>query len=214
MCNIIEISEKNQNKIIVNINGSGNIVKVANADIKNENSKIIININGNDNLIDIQKIVLVNDVFTINLNNANKNAIICKENVYINRGLNINIFPAGPGAKPDNCQIIIEKQVFFNGHNIVFMIGEENTNINIGENCLFASNISLNTSDNHGIYDLNTKKRLNQAGDINIGTHCWICNDVKFLNNTNISHDCVIATNALVTSINTPPPLYNRWSAC
>lgn len=101
----------------------------------------------------------------------------------------------------DYCSIKIGCNNFFNG--VVDMIcGEKNTNIQIGNNGLYAS-FSIRTSDNHPIYDIYSNKRLNIPGDIVIGDDCWICDDVLILNNSFISSGCIVATRSLVTSLKT-----------
>ncbi|EAL0466941.1 hypothetical protein E7Q78_09250 [Campylobacter jejuni] len=132
--------------------------------------------------------------------NGNNNEIKIGKNVYVNRTLNCIIFKGGIGALSDKCKIVIGDNCFFNGGNISLLCGEMNTHIDIGNDCLFASDITLATSDNHSIFNKETKKRLNYAGNIVIGKHCWICDDVKILNHSYIGDECVIATKALVVS--------------
>ncbi len=133
---------------------------------------------------------------------GNNNHIEIYEECTINHNLHLNIFPAAIGAIADHCSIIIGAKSYINGVTIL-NCGEENTMINIGSDCLFANNIRMQTSDNHSIIDINTLKRTNIAGDIKIGDYCWICDDVKILNNVDIGSNCVIATMALVTNLKT-----------
>ncbi|WP_416861260.1 acyltransferase, partial [Helicobacter ganmani] len=48
-------------------------------------------------------------------------------------------------------------------------------------------------------YDISTLKRVNQAGDVKLGNHIWVCEDVTCLNNSSVADNCVIATKSLVT---------------
>lgn len=74
-----------------------------------------------------------------------------------------------------------------------------NTQIMIGERCLFSDNILLLTSDGLAIYDNETLKLINPDGDIIIGNNVWICSSVTILKNTKIADNCVIGTRTVVT---------------
>lgn len=75
---------------------------------------------------------------------------------------------------------------------------ENNLAVNIGDNCLFGSNILLRTSDGHSIIDAQ-KNIINYGQDINIGSHCWLAANVTVLKGVNIIDNCVIGTGSLVT---------------
>ena len=197
----IELTKTNVDFPSIIFQGENNIFDTHNA----ENiAKIKCQIFGNNNRVFIKENVRINGSLNITIK-GNDNDIEIGSNTVVNRSVNISIFTGCIGARGDNCKVIIGKNVFFNGH-CFLLLGEKNTQITINDECLFASNITLATSDNHPIYDLHTKERLNIAGDIKIGKHCWICNDVKILNNSFINDESVIAANALVTSLSNPPP--------
>lgn len=63
---------------------------------------------------------------------------------------------------------------------------------------MFAYDIKLTTTDNHIIYKLDSKERVNLPGDILIGNHVWICGEVRILNHTAISDNSVVALKAVV----------------
>ncbi|HED5354082.1 TPA: hypothetical protein R5A97_001696 [Campylobacter jejuni] len=164
-------------------------------------NKISFCVNGQDNYIEIKNLNIT-DRGNINITiKGNQNKIIIKENCIINNILNIVIAPVVINGGGDCCSIEIGSDNFFNG--VVSMIcGEKNTSILIGNNGLYSS-FSIRTSDNHPIYDIYSNRRLNMPGDIIIGDHCWVCDDVLILNNSFISSDCVIAARSLVTSLRT-----------
>lgn len=123
--------------------------------------------------------------------------------VYVDRdsyikNITIDIVPGGHGALPHNCICYLGKKTTVNG-DLTLKIGERNDCIIINNDCLFASNIRMTTTDNHAIYDISTKKRLNISGNITVGSHCWFCNNVTILNGINILRNSVIATGCVVT---------------
>ena len=189
----------------VEINGEENSLYID--DTISTQSNIVIKVKGNNNKIYLSKNIQIKGTLLISIT-GNNNSILIDENTFINRKLHCVIFTGGPGGLGHNCTIKIGKNVFFNG-DVNLMCGEEKTSIVIGARCLFASNINLTTSDNHSIFDMQTKQRVNKAGDIKIGEHCWICNDVTILNHSFIGDECVIATKALVTSFASSQPPSN-----
>lgn len=77
----------------------------------------------------------------------------------------------------------------------------EGTEIKIGKDCMFSSNITFRTGDSHGIVDAVTGDRCNPSKSIYIGDHVWCGNSVIVLKGTNISNDAVIATGSVVCGI-------------
>ena len=74
----------------------------------------------------------------------------------------------------------------------------EGTNISVGENCLFSSDITFRTGDSHSILD-KEGKRINPSSDIVVGNHVWIGSRVILTKGSEIGPDSVIATGAVVT---------------
>lgn len=77
---------------------------------------------------------------------------------------------------------------------------EPNLSIEIGDDCMFSSDIQIRVSDGHTIY-LNDKTIINKPTGIKIGNHCWLCNSVKILKNTVIPDKCIIGNSTLVNKI-------------
>ena len=73
----------------------------------------------------------------------------------------------------------------------------EGKTIQIGERCLFSSEIVFRTGDSHSILDFEGK-RINPARDIAVGDHVWICNQVIVLKGTEIGSDCVVGAGSLL----------------
>lgn len=76
---------------------------------------------------------------------------------------------------------------------------ENNLSVLIGEDCMFAKNVQLRTSDAHTIYDIETNEIQNFGKSISIGNHCWLAFDVAVFKGVTIPDNCVIGANSLVT---------------
>jgi acetyltransferase-like isoleucine patch superfamily enzyme len=75
----------------------------------------------------------------------------------------------------------------------------ESRSVIIGQDCMFSSNIDIRTTDSHSILSLESKKRINTAGDIKVGNHVWLGNGCKLLKGANIGDNCVIGMGSTVT---------------
>lgn len=71
--------------------------------------------------------------------------------------------------------------------------------IDIGQDCMFAGETRMDTSDMHSILDAATGDRLNPAGDIRIGDHVWLGFGVYLMKGISIGPHCVIGAGAIVT---------------
>lgn len=47
--------------------------------------------------------------------------------------------------------------------------------------------------------DAETKQPLNPPADINIGNHCWICEDITIAKGVSINDDTIVAAKSYVT---------------
>lgn len=82
--------------------------------------------------------------------------------------------------------------------NAVYVTCAEKTNIYIGNDCMLATNNQIRTDDSHGIYDLNTGKRINPSKDIFIGDHVWLAYGATVLGGAHIGNGCVLGAFSLV----------------
>lgn len=73
------------------------------------------------------------------------------------------------------------------------------TKIEIGQNCMFSSNIMLFHTDAHPIYDRKNHKIINKVKDMIIGNHVWVGAGVTILKNTYIPDDCIVGYNSVVS---------------
>lgn len=74
----------------------------------------------------------------------------------------------------------------------------ESTEINVGEDCMFSSNVNIRTGDSHSIMNL-TGERINPSHDIIIGNHCWIGLNTILLKNTQVADNSIIGAASVVT---------------
>ena len=74
----------------------------------------------------------------------------------------------------------------------------EGTNITIGKNCLFSSQIVFRTGDSHVVTDLEGN-RINPSKDIVFGDHIWMGHRAMVTKGVHIGNDNIIGTGAIVT---------------
>jgi acetyltransferase-like isoleucine patch superfamily enzyme len=83
-------------------------------------------------------------------------------------------------------------------NNLTLKAGEH-ANITIGDDCLFASDIVIRSTDGHPIYDARTKKRLNDAAPVTIGNHVWIADECLIFKGCIIGDASIVAARSIVT---------------
>ena len=77
---------------------------------------------------------------------------------------------------------------------------QEHKNIIIGDDCSFASNVSIRTSDPHIIYDSNTKKRVNHSYSTYIGDHVWLGHQAYVGKGVKIGSGAILDNNSYASS--------------
>lgn len=97
----------------------------------------------------------------------------------------------------NHCSIHIGKNTVI-GENCYISAKETQTSVSIGENCMFSRNVNVMTSDGHDLYQ-EDGKRFNQAENITIGEHVWLCDGVTLLKGANIGAHSVVGLKSLVT---------------
>ena len=75
----------------------------------------------------------------------------------------------------------------------------EGCKIEIGEECLFSSDIICRTGDSHSILECQSGKRINKSLNVKVGNHVWIGNNVTILKGVEISDSSVVGTGSIVT---------------
>ena len=69
----------------------------------------------------------------------------------------------------------------------------ESTNIKVGDNCLFSSEIVIRSGDSHSIVAINGE-RINHAKDVTIQSHVWIGFRVLITKGALISENTIVGT--------------------
>lgn len=113
----------------------------------------------------------------------------------------MSVYIANPGS-----HIAIGKDFTMEGGGIA---STEGAGIIIGDDCMFSFNLDVRNGDSHPIYSLETGRRINDARDIVIGNHVWLCAFTKIMKGTVIPDDCIIGNSSLVSSsLDKPHSLY------
>lgn len=75
----------------------------------------------------------------------------------------------------------------------------EGRSIDIGADCMMSNDIEIRTGDSHAIFDRESGCRINDAKDVLIGSHVWLCAHVRLLKGSNIADGIIIGNSALVS---------------
>lgn len=75
----------------------------------------------------------------------------------------------------------------------------ERTEVVIGQDCMFATNVEIRTEDSHPIYDVGTGKRVNTSRSIHIGDHVWLGKDVVVTGGTSVGSGSVVGLRSVIT---------------
>lgn len=172
-----------------NIVDNGKRVHICLCGIKiySRNNKDNANINGTGNVVQIPK----NSKISVHIY-GNNNKVIIENSCYV-PSFTIYI-GTSDGVQTDNCTVHIGKN--FSAAGGFIRICEDNTVCEIGEDCMFSSNISMWCSDTHTItYD---GKCANVGKFITLGKHVWVGYGVTMLKNTIVSDNSIIGAGAVV----------------
>lgn len=182
---LINLTKKLEKKI--RIKGQNNSFDL---DFLNKN-KIYLRVEGDGNEIIAGKSLRKSDI-SIQIYGDN-NKIIIGDNLKMNGIINIGFKWHN---KTNNSTITIGNNVEINGANILLL--EPNSQIRIGNNCLFANDIDIWASDTHSIVD-SDGNLLNYGGHIEIGDHVWIGKNVKISKFAKISDNSIIGWSSVVS---------------
>jgi acetyltransferase-like isoleucine patch superfamily enzyme len=114
----------------------------------------------------------------------------------VNNSIGINFWGA-PGVEPHGSEIVIGDYNYFNGSGNS-IIGPLTTKIKIGNKNLFAGNIVIWGRNDHIIYDIETRKRLNADKDIDLGSSNWICEKVTVLPGASLGENSVLGLGSVL----------------
>ena len=150
-----------------------------------------IKIKGNNNIISFGNGTIVYDIpITLRGNNC---VLEIQDGVKIlNRHRMCDILCEG-----NNVHIIIGKNTTIQSAHINAQ--EDNSEIVIGENCMFSEDIIIRTSDSHSILDNETGMRINVAKSVHIGNHVWIAARACILKGVSIGDNSIVGVGSIVT---------------
>lgn len=158
------------------VNGSGNY-------------RIKKNIKGKNNVMFVGEGAFINESLIRIIGNNNK--IIFEENVVV--GPQCSFWIEGDGI-----EIRVGKNTTFTLH--CHINAQENeSRIIIGEDCMFANNIIVRTSDSHPIIDLKSGLRTNPPKDVILGKHVWVAPQAMLMKGTKIGDGSIVGARAVLT---------------
>ena len=149
-------------------------------------SKCCINMRGKNNVVEIKdNCILRNSKIDIY---GEDTYVLIDKNVIAN-GLHI-------WCEDKNSRVIIGKDTTFHGQIKLSCI--EGTEISIGDDCMFSSNIDIVTGDSHSIIDL-SRNRINPSKNIVIEDHVWIGQKNTILKGAYISKNSIVGAGSVVS---------------
>jgi acetyltransferase-like isoleucine patch superfamily enzyme len=77
----------------------------------------------------------------------------------------------------------------------------EGGRIEVGEDCLLASEVDVRNGDSHSIVESASHRRLNPAADVTIGDHVWIGMRVMVLKGSEIGAHSVVGAGSIVSGV-------------
>ena len=95
-----------------------------------------------------------------------------------------------------DCTINIEDQVSCT--NDCLITAAEGITINIGQDCMLASDIQIRADDGHPIFDVFSGKRVNTPKSVSIGPHAWIGGRVTILGGASVGEGSVVGVGSVV----------------
>lgn len=171
--NHIEIHPLSKGKVDVVIKGKYNIVKIGVVKIDSEKLRIVVG--GNHNHISIG-------------------------NIHTGRRLSLVVGIANsPLYTPiKNCTVEIGNCCWFGECEIRTV--NSGTKLIIEDGVVCSKRVIILHTDNHPIFDRETKKIINSVSNLYIGKHVWIGDDVRIMKNCCIPGGAIIAASSVLTA--------------
>lgn len=89
----------------------------------------------------------------------------------------------------------------------------EGGHIAIGEDCMFSTDIAMRTSDSHGLYDIESGKRINLSVPITVHRHVWLSRQAAVNKGAVIEEDVVVGFRSLASGLLKARSVYAGWPA-
>ena len=149
-------------------------------------SNCYINVRGKNNTVEIKNNCVLN----------NLKIDIYGEDIYVLINENVVANSLHIWCEDKNSGVIIGKGTTFHGQTKLSCI--EGTQIKIGCDCMFSSNIDIVTGDSHSILDM-SGKRINPSKSIVIEDHVWVGQKNTILKGAHISKNSIIGAGSFVS---------------
>ena len=181
---------KNKNKVLIH-RENGTIVE------SNNFLGLTIKFKGQNNIIEIYEPIrfkrrLFCNRSKIRINGNNNHIVINASNKYI---ANLKIIEVGSDNK-----IFIGENFYQSGLCKIDFCNLDNLNFKIGDNCMFGQNVEFMLGDWHSIYDINTKKKINNSKfGISIGNNVWIARNTTILKDVRLGNNNIVGFGSVVT---------------
>ncbi|HZZ68697.1 MAG TPA: acyltransferase [Phenylobacterium sp.] len=98
-------------------------------------------------------------------------------------------------VRGDGATIRIGPRTTFNQ---VGVTSHEGASVTFGADCMLSTDVHMDASDMHPIYDRATGERLNPARDIEVGDHVWLGARVLLLKGAKIGSGSIVGAGAMV----------------
>lgn len=86
---------------------------------------------------------------------------------------------------------------------------QENSYIVTGEDCMLSTNVFMRTSDSHGIYDAESRERINYPAPIVLHDHTWISRACSLNKGTEVGPGVIIAQGSVASGILNANSIYS-----
>lgn len=80
-----------------------------------------------------------------------------------------------------------------------YLLVDEAASIDIGNDCMFSTDILIRTGDKHSIVDMHTGERINPSRSVRIADRVWIGRGVQILKGTVLQQESVVGAGSLVS---------------
>ncbi|HJA66515.1 MAG TPA: NAD(P)-binding protein [Candidatus Mediterraneibacter cottocaccae] len=130
----------------------------------------------------------ISDKVVIKKENATNCSVILG-NIGVQKNLGIQIMGNRAKCEIGNNSTFVETSIVINTEGLV----------KVGNDCMFSHSITLAQSDQHYIFDLASRKRINNPKEINIGNHVWIGREVELLGGATIGDNSIIGARSVTS---------------
>ncbi len=165
---------------VIQDKGKNNKINVKTIGVR---GKLNVFVYGNDNTITIDRSCVFNGVTICVWGDGNslkigRDAKIQRGNIMLQKG----------------ARLVIEHNATF--QEVSFVL--QSKCCEIGADCMFSSGVNIRNHDGHKIINQITGAQCNSPGDILIGPHVWVGQDVTILKNSKIGEGSIVGSKALV----------------